>query len=315
MSLVIADLVQAIGGMPNWKWMLDAHLTEGSLCTFQSLFLNMGNVAIALSILSIALHTFFVLILRWRVSRKTLRIVVAGIWCLTALIVGVCNRGQKHYYGDTGYWCWITQDHPIERIAGEYVWLWISFFVMIGLYVFMFLVMRGIVKMPNDVDDGGMTEEEQEEKHELNIAYLMLFYPAVYLICIAPVSISRWIDWSRPNHHPPPAAIIFSNTIFSLSGVFNVILFSITRPTLVRGSAESLVHPEQVEMGPHGRTGTAAGPSHCHCQCHSQASEPTAGRSGTSTQTANGHHHARFQPNNTTLTAYLGSHNRPHLPE
>ncbi len=58
---------------------------------------------------------------------------------------------------------------------GEYLWLWISFFVMIGLYVFMFLVMRGIVKMPNDGDEGIMTEEEQEETRESKqIAYLML---------------------------------------------------------------------------------------------------------------------------------------------
>lgn len=58
---------------------------------------------------------------------------------------------------------------------GEYLWLWISFFAMIGLYVFMFLVMRGIVKMPNDTADGMMTEEEEEEKRESKeIAYLML---------------------------------------------------------------------------------------------------------------------------------------------
>lgn len=71
--------------------------------------------------------------------------------------------------------CWITEDYPVERITGEYLWLWISFFVMIGLYVFMFLVMRGIVGMFNDTDDGTMTEEEQEEKRESKeIAYLML---------------------------------------------------------------------------------------------------------------------------------------------
>ena len=59
---------------------------------------------------------------------------------------------------------------------GEYLWLWISFFGMIGLYFFMFLVMRGIVKMPNDtIANGVMTEEEAEEKRESKeIAYLML---------------------------------------------------------------------------------------------------------------------------------------------
>lgn len=149
-------------------------------------------------------------------------------------------------------------------------------------------------------------------------------YPAVYLVCIAPVSISRWIAWSRPNHPPPPAAIIFSNAIFSLSGVFNVTLFTITRPTLVRGSVESLVNPPNVEMHSRGQAGTVTGSSHCHCRCHPQGSEPIAGRAAPD-QTSDGHHHhTQSQSQGTILpptpthmkhTAYLQSHKRGQLPD
>lgn len=126
--------------------------------------------------------------------------------------------------------------------------MWIAFFVMIGFYAFMFLVLRGATKIGNDIDDDMVSQQEQEDERESKkIAYLMLFYPAVYLFCIAPMSISRWIDWSRPNHHSA-AGIIFSHVIFSLSGVFNVILFSITRPSLVAGSAESFIEPEGAVM-------------------------------------------------------------------
>lgn len=236
-SLVTADLIQALGGMPNWRWMLNARVTEGASCSFQGAFLNVGNVAIALSSLSIAIHTFVVLVLHWRVTRFTLRIVVAGIWLITVLIVVICGRGRAGYYGDTGYWCWITEEHCTERVVGEYLWMWISFFIMIGLYVFMsFLMLRGTIGAQK------VSEIEVEEvKESRRMAYSMLFYPAVYLFCLAPVSISRWLDWSRPSNQPlPPAATLFSNTVFSLSGFLNLILFSITRPNLIAGSSTSI---------------------------------------------------------------------------
>lgn len=52
---------------------------------------------------SIAIHTFVVFVLHWRVTRFTLRIVSVSIWLLTALVIGVCSRGRQGYYGDTGY--------------------------------------------------------------------------------------------------------------------------------------------------------------------------------------------------------------------
>ncbi len=73
-------------------------------------------------------------------------------------------------------------------------------------------------------------------------------YPALYLFCIAPMSVSRWIDWSRPNYHPA-AAIIFGHVVLSLSGVLNVILFSVTRPSLVAGNTASLAVSEGESAG------------------------------------------------------------------
>ncbi|KAJ3564915.1 hypothetical protein NP233_g7981 [Leucocoprinus birnbaumii] len=236
-SLVTADLIQAMGGMPSWRWMLDAQVMDGPSCTFQGAFLNVGNVAIALSSLSIAVHTFVVLVLHWRVTRLTLRIVVGSIWVITAIIIVACGRGRSGYYGDTGYWCWITEEHCPERVVGEYLWMWIAFFIMIGLYVYMFFMMlKGTIRTQRNSE-----KEEEEVKESRKMAYSMLFYPAVYLFCLAPVSISRWLDWSRASGNPlPPAATLFSNTVFSLSGFLNLILFTITRPTLITGDSSSV---------------------------------------------------------------------------
>ncbi|KAJ3569371.1 hypothetical protein NP233_g5100 [Leucocoprinus birnbaumii] len=243
-SLVIADLIQALGGMPYWKWSLAGDVADRTgTCTFQGVFLNIGNIAIAFSILSIAFHTFAVLVLEWRIGHLVLRCTVAAIWIITAVIVLACSRVRSDYYGQSGYWCWITRSYETERIVGEYLWMWIAFFVMIALYGSVSVSMSGIWKSKSSRE--GLDSESKQ------IAYLMLVYPAVYLICLGPVSICRWLAFSGKTISP--AATLTSDTIFSLSGLFNVILFYYTRPGLITGSAESVAtrsEPSEVDLAP-----------------------------------------------------------------
>lgn len=47
------------------------------------------------------------------------------------------------------YWCWISSDFPVVRIAGDYAWLWLTLIVSILVYLLLFLwSMRLIV--PDD---------------------------------------------------------------------------------------------------------------------------------------------------------------------
>jgi len=61
----------------------------------------------------------------------------------------------------------------------------------------------------------------------------MFRYPVVYLTCIGPYSIARWIYFSG-TYIPYQITLVFS-TLFSLSGMFNTFLFFLTRPDLVIG--------------------------------------------------------------------------------
>lgn len=49
-----------------------------------------------------------------------------------------------------------------------------------------------------------------------------------------PNSLARWLYFS--DRHPPPLLTLFANTIYDLSGVCNLVLFLLTRPTAVVGS-------------------------------------------------------------------------------
>jgi hypothetical protein len=147
------------------------------------------------------------------------------------------------YYGDTQYWCWITSHYPSQRIGLEYLWMWIAALVVTVVYIVLALVVKGFVSV-----DGGrirITIGQKRVHRDLtashdggagrdgtSIAICLLFYPAVYIITIVPITIARFITFSNPNTHVPFAVTVFADVLFALSGLFNVILFAFTRPSV-----------------------------------------------------------------------------------
>ncbi|KAK0211096.1 hypothetical protein DFS33DRAFT_1379067 [Desarmillaria ectypa] len=186
-NLLICDLIQAIGGVMNVKWAVDARVTEGTLCTTQGILKQLGDVGVALSTLAIAIHTFLVLVCRFYSRPRSALVVIAAIWIFLALIVGI-NEALHHdedYYGSTGYWCWITSDFGTQRITLEYLWVWIAVFLDIVCYVFISLAIKGIIVLDGykirlrrrsvDVDAFTLsTTSNSAAKHSKSIAMNML---------------------------------------------------------------------------------------------------------------------------------------------
>ncbi|KAF5328786.1 hypothetical protein D9619_011660 [Psilocybe cf. subviscida] len=244
LNLMVADLVQATGNIPTIWWMADAHITEGTLCTAQAAIKQVGIVGVSMTSLAIAIHTFSVLVLRWRAPRYSSSIMIAGVWIFAGLVIGIPNAIHRDevYYGDTGYWCWIEKRFKAEQIVTEYLWVWVAGLSMIVLYTIMFLVIRGWFIIDNGIHwhknynangFGDAEPETDEDRQSKAIANLMLFYPAVYIFCVLPNSIARWMYFTGTN--TPYQFTLFANTLFALSGTFNVLLFFITRPQLVLG--------------------------------------------------------------------------------
>ncbi|KAF4603177.1 succinate dehydrogenase flavoprotein subunit [Pleurotus pulmonarius] len=267
-NLMLAELIQAIGGLLNVRWIIDAEVAfKGQICTAQSVLEQMGDVGVALTTLVIASHTFIVLVLRWHTpARVTIKwfsipvpfIVLSFIWTFITLAIAIPaglhqSNPDKPYFSRTGYWCWINESYPKERIGLEYFWLWAAAFIQIILYVFLALVLRGLVvvengsfgwaskaKSPGHRDDYSYESDsakearDEEAKAANKTAMQMLFYPLVYIITIFPISIARWVSFSGTAI--PSAATMFADIMFCSSGFLNVLLYTITRPGVVRGS-------------------------------------------------------------------------------
>ncbi|PFH54777.1 hypothetical protein AMATHDRAFT_52684 [Amanita thiersii Skay4041] len=242
-NLLISDLIQAIGGIINIKWVKDATVLAGPLCTAQGILKQVGDVGVALTTTVIAIHTVCVLAFLWHPPHKIVAMSILFIWTFISLAVGlgVASHRSQPYYGPTQYWCWITSSFDAERLWLEYFWMYLAAFVNLICYATIALVIKGVivfdglkVRIPRKedrVDHIIATLVETDARQSSAIASQMLLYPAVYIITVSPIAVVRWMAFSGKT--VPFAATACAGIVFSSSGLFNVILYTKTRPKLL----------------------------------------------------------------------------------
>ena len=74
---------------------------------------------------------------------------------------------------------------------------------------------------------------------------MVFSYPVVHIICIIPTSIARWIYYN--GSEVPHQFTLFGSTLFAFCGLFDAILFFLTRPDLVVGTTDPPALPEDDE--------------------------------------------------------------------
>ncbi|KAI5116238.1 hypothetical protein M0805_001232 [Coniferiporia weirii] len=236
----------------------------------------------ALSTLAIALHTFFVIFFRWTPPpTRVLGIAVAGtIWMFISLLVLLSvlahSNGPEPFYTPSPLWCYISASHPALRVGANYAYAWLAALVSMILYWMLWLRLRGRVVgqweggrirvqflrlrddgIGHESGDGrrifggeGEGEGTVARDRDQREARKMLWYPLCYIIVILPFSATRWSSFSAHSAHQvdttPLALTTITASLFKLSGLADVLLFTITRPNvLLLGSSRSnsLPHP------------------------------------------------------------------------
>jgi len=195
-------------------------------------------------------------------TKKTAFIIIGVEWIFVILFVGIgfgvhTHAPSKYYATPTPYWCWLGQSFKAERIAGEYVWFWLTLLVSFSSYLPLFLLHYGIIEegsawyaptveaYTNDPDrDKVKSKAFSRTPAKL---WTAIVYPIVYCLVILPCSIIRWIGFrqeaiSGESHISPVVTFVFA-VLFTLSGVFNSVIYPLTRPRIFeRTSAQAPSH-------------------------------------------------------------------------
>ena len=148
-----------------------------------------------------------------------------------------------------------------ERIAGEYIWLWISLFTSVIMYIPLYLWAEGRLSVDkqkwykfylNNSDDRIDYTERRAAmgmllyaitSHVASLPHKFFSYPLAYALVVLPISVARWIQVSR--REIPSAAMFFGLSTLNLSGAVNVFLFLTIRSQLLLFSPpQETVEPE-----------------------------------------------------------------------
>ncbi|KAG8997492.1 hypothetical protein FRB93_014103 [Tulasnella sp. JGI-2019a] len=249
LSLFAFDVIQASGRVMHIAWIRDARVTSGAYCTAQGVLEHVGSVGTALMTLAIGVTSFAIIVLRWPNSAsKTIPSVAhALIIMLLILFTVVPAKLQRNFYGPAGFWCWISPAYEAEQITLQYLWFWITGFVNFILYILIFLALSGNLSVTFNLEatdgwgrgspcirwewngnQGFSVGTSEERKRLMQRARHLLAYPIAYTITVLPMSIVRWMEFTHPHRSIPSEATAFGAIVYTSSGFFNVILYTIT---------------------------------------------------------------------------------------
>ncbi|PAV21999.1 hypothetical protein PNOK_0195600 [Pyrrhoderma noxium] len=246
LSMMISEMIQSTGVIMNLRWVTKANVSSGVYCSAQGAIKQIGDIAVALNTLAIALHTFSAIVFRWRPRHPKLVscLVMSFIWLTIASIIiisiGTHKDNLQEYWGDTAFWCWITKRYHLQQYLLDYLFMWLTAFANIILYVPLCLVLKGIISV-NGLHVKYRRKENRQHittqgshtsgKGVDSIAMQMLFYPAIYTLTVLPIAVVRFRAFN--DKHVPFTYTVIADVLFALSGFFNVILFGFTRPALL----------------------------------------------------------------------------------
>jgi hypothetical protein len=147
-SMLITDMLQAIGSIMNARWTRQNMVNAGSYCATQGLIKQTADVGSSIWVLVIGIHTFCQLFLQIQIRPYVLWSTLVFVWSGIATIVmigpaGLNTEERGPFYGISGYWCWISKNYQAERLTLDYMIMFLCTFLIFILYTLVFLRLRG----------------------------------------------------------------------------------------------------------------------------------------------------------------------------
>jgi hypothetical protein len=172
-SLLLCNLIQAVGGLLNIAWLVENHIYVGVTCTAQAALKQIGNVrgpfltdksdtshfswcktGPAIFTFVIAAQTFCLLFLRREWTDCTCHIIHIVSWaflvfelCIENLAGTKPEKGPRYGISTAGYWCWISPKYQIERYTSDYPFMIASATFCLILYSLVFFRLRGNISV------------------------------------------------------------------------------------------------------------------------------------------------------------------------
>lgn len=137
--------------------------------------------------------------------------------------------------------CWVDEKHEMARLWAHYLWIFLSEFGSIMLYLILFFYLRRKVAASASLSPG----QEQHLRRVRRVTGYMVLYPLAYTILSLPLASGRMAFASGQalsiSYYCAAGAMISS------SGVVDVILYALTRHSLLVNTQSASYHEQTAE--------------------------------------------------------------------
>ncbi|KAJ5201168.1 hypothetical protein N7449_005971 [Penicillium cf. viridicatum] len=229
-NLLLVDLQQAIAFTISLYWVSQGRVHFGEVaCYLQGWWVQTADPGSGLFVLSIALHTGFVVLRGRQLPFNIFIYCVIGLWMFIIILgfIPVGLYGSNAFVISEANWCWLSPQYEDERLWGHYIWIFLSEFGTIVLYAIMFFYLRRRMQQATMLRRG-----QQDSLHRLNrVVVYMVIYPFVYLVLSLPLAAGRMAT-ARGNS-PSKTYFGIAGCIMAFSGAVDVAVYTLTRRHLL----------------------------------------------------------------------------------
>ncbi|KAI1770833.1 G protein-coupled glucose receptor regulating Gpa2-domain-containing protein [Hypoxylon cercidicola] len=226
-QLILADFMQSLGFLISFHWVAERQIIgPNGACFTQGWLIQLGDVASAFFVLSIAIHTTYQVILSRSLSYKTFVGCIVGVWGLAFLLTSLVPIvGGRYVFQRAGVWCWISSNNEGLRLSLHYIWIFIVEFGSIIVYALGFYYLFRAKRL----DSIEIPNRSIEGMRKARTA--MLAYAIVYTILSLPLAAGRMASMS--NNELSNEYYLFAGALFTSSGWVDTVLYTLTRRALL----------------------------------------------------------------------------------
>jgi len=231
--LCISDFLQGLAGVSSLGWIHRPPQFGESLCIFQAVMFQIGDIGSAAASFFICLYVWANINFLTYPWIKTPGKIFERITVVTVFssAVGLCIIGEIRgavagfpIYTPVGFkaWCWIHERYSLERLMIHYTWIILICFLLFVIYIH---IMITLCRSGADSLSG---KSEHDKKKRL--AKKMIGFPIVYFCAFIPLCCERVISFATAGAVKVPLAYVaFAVCMFVVNGLGNALLYGYTR--------------------------------------------------------------------------------------
>ncbi|CRG91217.1 putative G-protein coupled receptor 157 [Talaromyces islandicus] len=236
-NLILVDLQQATAFLICLVWVSRGKSEYHTpACYLQGWLVQTADAGSGLFVLAIAIHTAAAVVRGRQLPNWIFRGVILALWSFILILgfIPVGLYGKNVFVVSEAGWCWLSPKYEQERLWGHYFWIFLAEFGTIAIYAIMFVHLRRRMKKSS-----AALHNQQESLRRLNrVVIYMVIYPLAYVMLSLPLAAGR-MSVSR-NKVPSKTYFAVSGALMALSGLVDVVVYSITRRHLLLDSDSSM---------------------------------------------------------------------------